>query len=193
MNALMKSPIKLPRGKAMVAAAVAGVATLLIGSAVLVIGATGGSGSVLSAASDTNPTTVVTQVQYDDSYSIVDDPSSAATGSESAGRASVAPGATAAPAPQTPAPTAMPTSRGEDPTTAPEPGDEPTTTKPAPTTTVPAPTPTTRPADHLVYPKDLPPGWEIPEDWPANKPLPPIPAGCRQGHLEDNLVWNCEH
>ncbi len=49
------------------------------------------------------------------------------------------------------------------------------------TTTTAAPVPvTTRPP-------------EVPEDWPAGKPLPPIPPGCREPHLEDNGVWNCQH
>jgi hypothetical protein len=51
----------------------------------------------------------------------------------------------------------------------------------SPTTTVPrATTPTT---DR---------GVEIPDDWPAGKPLPPIPEHCHEPHLEDNGVWNCQ-
>ena len=30
------------------------------------------------------------------------------------------------------------------------------------------------------------------QDWPAGKPIPPIPPGCRQPQLEDNGVWNCD-
>jgi hypothetical protein len=74
-----------------------------------------------------------------------------------------------------PAPT--PTTAGPTPTTAGPPALAPgatTTTTRAPTTT------TTRP-----------PG--VPSDWPANKPIPPMPAGCQQPQLEDNGVWNCDH
>lgn len=39
----------------------------------------------------------------------------------------------------------------------------------------------------------LPPGARIPSDWPADKPIPPIPPGCRKPVLEDNGVWNCDH
>ena len=51
----------------------------------------------------------------------------------------------------------------------------PVTVAPAPATTT-----TTRP-----------PG--VPGDWPPDKPIPPMPAGCRDGQLEDNGVWNCQH
>ena len=33
----------------------------------------------------------------------------------------------------------------------------------------------------------------VPADWPANEPIPPMPADCRQPQLEDNGVWNCDH
>lgn len=36
-----------------------------------------------------------------------------------------------------------------------------------------------------------PPG--VPLDWPADKPIPPVPDNCRQPQLEDNGVWNCQH
>jgi hypothetical protein len=32
----------------------------------------------------------------------------------------------------------------------------------------------------------------VPRDWPADKPIPPMPANCRQPQLEDNGVWNCQ-
>jgi hypothetical protein len=32
----------------------------------------------------------------------------------------------------------------------------------------------------------------VPRDWPKNKPIPPKPAGCVNGQLEDNGVWNCQ-
>ncbi len=52
----------------------------------------------------------------------------------------------------------------------------------SPTTKAPAPTTTVAPR---------PPG--VPADWPADKPIPPMPAGCRQPQLEDDGVWNCQH
>jgi hypothetical protein len=33
----------------------------------------------------------------------------------------------------------------------------------------------------------------VPADWPASKPIPPMPPGCKQGQLEDNGVWNCQN
>lgn len=50
-----------------------------------------------------------------------------------------------------------------------------TSTTAAPTTTT-----TTRPAG-------------VPKDWPADKPIPPMPDNCRQPKLEDNGRWNCQH
>jgi hypothetical protein len=32
----------------------------------------------------------------------------------------------------------------------------------------------------------------VPRDWPADQPIPPMPANCRQPQLEDNGVWNCQ-
>jgi hypothetical protein len=72
-------------------------------------------------------------------------------------------------------PAAAPPSIARTPAPPTIPTIDPTTT----TTTAPVPT-TTRPP-------------EVPEDWPAGKPLPPIPPGCREPHLEDNGVWNCQH
>lgn len=193
MRPSIKPSIKLSRRNALVAAGVAGLTTLLAGSAVLVLGAQGGAGSVLRAgAASTDATAVVTEVQYDDTYAIVgDSPADASAGTPSAPVAAVvsAPEATSPP-------TVAPTVSGEDRATVPsDDGDHhEETPKPAPTTTKP-PTPTTVPSPTtvLLYPKDLPPGWEIPENWPETKPLPPIPPGCRLGHLEDNGKWNCEH
>jgi hypothetical protein len=51
-----------------------------------------------------------------------------------------------------------------------------------PVTTAPAPATTT-----TTWPSG------VPRDWPADKPIPPKPAGCRDGQLEDNGVWNCQH
>jgi hypothetical protein len=32
----------------------------------------------------------------------------------------------------------------------------------------------------------------VPNNWPANKPIPPKPVPCVNGQLEDNGVWNCQ-
>lgn len=61
---------------------------------------------------------------------------------------------------------------GEDPTGQPAPPTTPTT--------IAATTSTTRP-----------PG--VPADWPADRPIPPMPADCQQAQLEDNGTWNCDH
>lgn len=54
------------------------------------------------------------------------------------------------------------------------------------------PTPTTTtPPPPTVTTSTLPPG--VPADWPADKPIPPMPPGCRKPQLEDNGVWNCDH
>lgn len=64
-----------------------------------------------------------------------------------------------------------------------------TTTARPTTTTAPTTTVTTIPGAATT----LPPGAEVPRDWPVGVPYPPIPSGCRQPHLEDNGMWNCEH
>jgi hypothetical protein len=58
--------------------------------------------------------------------------------------------------------------------------EPPATIAPTPPTSAPSSPPTTS-RQHI----------EIPEDWPADKPLPPMPANCAEPHLEDNGVWNC--
>ena len=71
--------IKLSRRQALVAAGVAGVTTLLAGSAVLVAGAQGGAGTILRAGAASTDPAVVTEVQYDDTYAIVGDPPDASS------------------------------------------------------------------------------------------------------------------
>lgn len=61
---------------------------------------------------------------------------------------------------------------------------------PAPAPAVTVPPVTTAPAP-VTTTTTRPPG--VPRDWPADKPIPPMPAGCRGGQLEDNGVWNCQH
>jgi len=176
--------MKLPRSKALVVAGVAGLTTLVLGSAVLVLGAASGSSTVLSTdASTTEAATVVSQVQYDDTYAIVGEVGSGSSGAVQAASVAAAPPGSAVEAPAT-----TTTARSDPPATEPAPNPEP---KPETTTTT--TTPTTPTTLVVLYPKDLPPGWEIPENWPQNKALPPIPPGCVLGHLEDNGHWNCEH
>ena len=91
----------------------------------------------------------------------------------------------AAGASEGPAPTSGPSSpqrRASSTTTPPAP--PPThPVSPTTTTTTPTPTPTTT--------TTRPPG--VPADWPADRPIPPMPANCRHPQLEDNGVWNCDH
>jgi hypothetical protein len=77
--------------------------------------------------------------------------------------------------------TAPPTTRhrgavGTQPTTPPTTAAEVA----APSTSVPTAVPTTRP-----------PG--VPHDWPAGKPIPPMPPNCQKPQLEDDGEWNCDH
>ena len=99
-----------------------------------------------------------------------------------------APAPSAAPAPASaPAPAPAP-ARAPAPAPAPAPSPTPAPTTPAPkatTTTVPKPTTTI-----ATTSSTLPPG--VPRNWPAGKPIPPMPPGCRQPQLEDNGVWNCQ-
>src|SRR5205085_9723848 len=75
------------------------------------------------------------------------------------------------------APAALPdASRGREPAVATPTSVDATPSHSTPSTSV---TPTTRP-----------PG--VPADWPAGKPVPPMPPNCRQPQLEDNGVWNCQ-
>jgi hypothetical protein len=48
----------------------------------------------------------------------------------------------------------------------------------------------TPPTTSRFTPTTRPPG--VPDDWPANKPIPPMPPNCRQPQLEDNGQWNCQ-
>lgn len=63
-------------------------------------------------------------------------------------------------------------------------------TEPTPTTPGTAPPTTQQPTSMQ---SGLPPGAEVPSDWPVGTPYPPIPPGCRKPHLEDDGRWNCEH
>lgn len=76
-----------------------------------------------------------------------------------------------------------------------EPGPAPTAAPPAPTPTTATPTTTTATTPPTTRPPTTtttrPSG--VPSDWPADKPIPPKPVPCRDGQLEDNGVWNCQH
>jgi hypothetical protein len=60
---------------------------------------------------------------------------------------------------------------GPSSTVAPPSDDVSTTVPPSPPTTVRGP--------------------EIPDDWPAGKPIPPIPPNCHEAELHLNGVWEC--
>jgi hypothetical protein len=67
------------------------------------------------------------------------------------------------------------------------PASAPAASTPPSTVAAPQPPPTVAPSIPAA-----PSGARIPSDWPADKPIPPIPAGCGQPQLEDNGVWNCQ-
>lgn len=136
--------------------------------------------TVATEPTTTLATEVVTEVQVVEDQIVVPRPAAgaspgavtAADGGDATGPSAAAPTAAA------PAPAAVPT-------TSPAPAPAPTA---APTTTRPSTTTTTRPTTTT---SSLPPG--VPKDWPVGKPIPPMPAGCIDGQLEDNGVWNCQH
>ena len=170
------------------ALALAAATTLVLGSTMVAGAAVGGVailgfggdqhrglGSYTPAASLT-PTTepqprVVTRTHDVYDPVVVDDGSGAATPAPRAGNV----------VPVAEAPVAANGNRSSDsptPPAKPVPGSG-NSGSPAPASV--ATTPTTR----------VPPGVEIPEDWPPGKPIPPIPPNCHEPHLEDNGVWNC--
>ena len=65
-----------------------------------------------------------------------------------------------------------------------------TTTTAAPNTTNPTTTPAPTTTVKVTSTTVRPPG--VPADWPAGKPIPPMPAGCKKPQLELNGVWNCD-
>jgi hypothetical protein len=160
-------------------------------------GARGDGVGELAAARRTTETVVQEQVVDDLVYATSDTvPTTSTPGA--------VPGAPAAPAPPgTPtAPAASPsgdvgaTSAGEPASSGTGSAPRAAAPRPAPraatptTTSPPRVTTTTRPPSAPTT--TWPPGTELPEAWPAGVPYPPIPAGCRKPHLEDNGVWNCE-
>ncbi|MEN9645106.1 MAG: hypothetical protein RL238_1775 [Actinomycetota bacterium] len=90
--------------------------------------------------------------------------------------------ATPAPRPATPATTLAPTTSRPVVTVV----QVPVTA--APTTTAKATTTTAKPVvtTTTVRPRG------VPADWPADKPIPPKPANCKDAQLELNGVWNCD-
>ena len=107
------------------------------------------------------------------------------------------PVAAAVPNPARPAPSAAPP-RTDEPDRALAHDNSPATPLPTaspgstPSTTAPRAGPAA-PSSTTTVPAVLPPGAEVPNDWPTGTPYPPIPPGCRKPHLEDNGKWNCEH
>lgn len=57
------------------------------------------------------------------------------------------------------------------------------------TTTAPPSPPTTHSGGTTTTTR--PPG--VPDDWPADQPIPPMPPGCQKPQLEDDGHWNCDH
>jgi len=199
--------MKLPRSRALVVAGLAGVTTLMAGSAVLVAGAQAGSGAALNAGRDaTQVTTVVTDVQYDDTYAVVpgpnaDDGSDGSVGSVGSDQVDSTTDATATDATEASAndPATIPSAdhQVDDATTGAQPEPEhghesgspsTTVTNPSPTATVAAP-PTTEGHDGHDGSGEV----EGADDGAAAQPAQPMPAGCVHPQLEDDGRWNCDH
>jgi hypothetical protein len=88
---------------------------------------------------------------------------------------------------------AAPTGDGPTPGPTATPGTDPTTTAPHPTPRpITTPTPTTPPTTKAPTPTTTIPSG-VPPDWPVGKPIPPKPANCIDGQLEDTGIWNCQH
>ncbi len=199
------------------ATAFAGAATLGIGT--VCMAAVGGVGILgFGSADASNVASVITQVENIDRIVVIASgtvPDTEAPAGDPAAPTPAEPGAPIAQPPATPratlpggapAPTPAPTAGPTDsPTPTPGPTQStPTTPTTAKTTTTDAPvttaTPTTAKATTTTAKattttaaptSTLPAG--VPRDWPAGKPIPPKPANCVKGQLEDNGVWNCEH
>ncbi len=175
------------------ALALAGASTLVLGSAVVALASVGGSflgfgsGDHDGVGSFTAPPTIraakrhVTVRARDvyDRYVIDVGGESQRTAKRTTTTPVITPAVIAAPLDATPT-TVLPPAPDNDeesgsshstPTTVDDPPARPT-----PTTGI---TPTTRPRG-------------VPDDWPAGKPIPPMPANCHQPQLEDNGVWNCQ-
>jgi hypothetical protein len=172
----------LPRRKALAVAGLTGATTLLVGSAALVMGFGSALGVTLTSSSAPSEPTVVTEVQYDDTYAVVADPAApaASDGSAAAGAAQ-----TAGPAQQPAAAewTSAPAQQSAAPASEYVPA--PAAAASAPRT----PTPTPPTAAPRVAPEP-----EAESEAPrASTPTPPKPAGCVGGVLEDDGVWNCQH
>ncbi len=172
------------------ALAVSGVATLMVlvmvGMAVALVQMssegpdgvddTGDLAAGLSAPTTTaSPASVTPEpvIEYQDVYELV--PGSPATADRAGSTGGAAPATPDADGSSSPAPASAPSATSSAPT-APPSQPRATTTAPA----SPATTTTTRP-----------PG--VPADWPADRPIPPIPPGCQKPQLEDDGVWNCDH
>ena len=180
----------------------AGVTTLMAGSAVLVAGAQAGSGAALNTGRDaTQVTTVVTEVQYDDTYAVVPgtnatDGSDGSVGSDQVGSTNDATGTDATEVPATdPATTPSADHQADGATTEAQPEPEhghesgsPSTTVTTPTTTVASP-PTTERDDSHGGSGEV----EGADDGAAAQPAQPMPAGCVHPQLEDDGRWNCDH
>ncbi len=91
-----------------------------------------------------------------------------------------------------PATTAEPgTTEGRDTSEAPPTTELRVTSVPPSTTTSPSATTTSGVPESGPTPTARPRG--VPADWPAGKPIPPMPPGCQDPQLEDNGIWNCDH
>lgn len=95
-------------------------------------------------------------------------------------------------APSSSAPATAPPSSSATPAATPGTAATPTTAAATPATAVSTTAPASA-APASAAPATTaarPPG--VPADWPADQPVPPVPADCLKPQLEDNGVWNCE-
>ncbi|MBI4934987.1 MAG: hypothetical protein HY828_13985 [Actinobacteria bacterium] len=210
---------KMERRKAM-ATALAGAVTLGLGTVCLA--AVGGAPMLgLTAAEQVKTMTGVTEVQMIDRVVVIRSgstvpvepavvqliaPETAAPVGPAPAPGRTAPAGTTAGAPAaiwpaaTPSPTPAPTSGtiASSPAAAAPATPAPATTAKAPTPApTPAPVTTAKPVATTIAPTTtkaptttLPRG--VPKDWPAGKPIPPMPANCQDPQLELNGVWNCD-
>jgi hypothetical protein len=90
-------------------------------------------------------------------------------------------------------PASTPSASSNPPTTqATVPAGAPPASAPPSSTAPSSPPATTAPPPASAPPTTVrPPG--VPANWPASRPIPPMPPNCQKPQLEDNGVWNCDH
>ena len=183
--------MKLPRKTALVVAGLVSVASMGVGSAAIVMGGPSGLASSLACSSRSGTDAAATQVQYDDTYAVVVDTttSTATTAADSSSdgvatgdvpSSDSALGVTESPSESSSENAGEQSPQQSAPRTSPHPVAAP------PVTTVP---PTLPPVTTVPKSRDREEGSAA----HSSGSIPPMPAGCVGGELEDNGVWNCQH